>query len=119
MRFLLISIKNVFHNRVALLFSLIHWVIVVVIIAIKPPQQGLSYNFYEEPFYFQLLYISDLPAILTTALIFYPFYSQWPFSSWVFGSYCVFLIIMISIQWALIGLGVWKLWKYVTEKVIP
>ena len=87
MRFLLKSIKNVFHNRVALLFSLIHWVIVIVIIAINPPQQGFSYNFFEEPFYYQLLFISDLPAILTTSLIFYPFYSQWPFSSWVFGGY--------------------------------
>lgn len=115
MRTLLNFISRIFSNSLAQTFILLHLIILVSIYFFKPAQKGFAYHYFEEPFYYQLLMTIDSPSVLLAGLIFYPLYSQYTDSWWVIGFYYFVLLFLTSIQWALIGYIIWKIWKFITK----
>lgn len=104
--------KNVVNNRLSWLFVTVHWFAVGIMYFFKPAQQGFSYHFSEEPWYYHVLFTLDFPAILATGLIFYPLYSQGNETPFLVGVYYLVLLLLTSLQWALIGFLVHKIYKH-------
>ena len=112
---LLDTVSKIAANRLTQVFVAAHLLALALIYSFMPRQQGFSYHFTEEPSYYQLLFILDLPSILITGIIFYPIYSQGINAEWIIGLYIVVLLIITSTQWALIGYTIWKILKSWTD----
>jgi hypothetical protein len=91
--------------------AVLHIVFLVYVYSWSSDKEITSHNLYFQPFLVQLFFAINLPSIILTGLIFYPFSNS--SSSLTIGFYYAILIIISCIQWLLIGYLLSKAWNFV------
>jgi hypothetical protein len=119
MKSLLAFAMCMFYNRLSWFLVITHLGILAAVFVFKQPLYGFSYHFYEEPFYYKLLIFVDLPSLVITGLIVYPFYQQDDSSKLVIAAYYILLVVVTSIQWGLIGFVIRKSWDLAKQRMLP
>lgn len=109
---------GVLKNPYSQVLVVLHLVIVGLLYAFMPRQEGFGYHFSIEPLYYQFIFYLNLPAILLVGLIFWPFFSM-GYDTWVvLQVYAISLIVASSIQWAMVGYMVsWALARFGFRKL--
>ena len=102
-------LNRLFSNRVSLLLVVLNLVATIWIYFYKPRVPGFRYDYFEEPYYYWVFKTLNLIPDLVTGLLFYPVFQIWssPEIMRILGPVFHFVVLLLSsLQWALIGYGV-------------
>lgn len=107
-------IKEIFTNRVSLVLVAIHFGLLLYVYWERRERSTRPFHFHYESDLFKTLYELDIVALELSGLVTYPLYSQGSYFAdfWWIGIVGVLVqLLFTSLQWAIIGYFVWKIWK--------